>query len=59
MWDKMSKLKYLTWKDGCKSISLKASSEVVSLKATNSVCSVAPRCEVVKRTGPAGYCGNT
>ena len=37
MWDKMSKLKYLNWKDGCKSISLKASSEVVSLKATNSL----------------------
>ncbi|KAI9542170.1 hypothetical protein NQZ68_022223 [Dissostichus eleginoides] len=37
MWDKMLKLKYLTWKDGCKSIKLKASSEVVSLKATNSL----------------------
>ena len=37
MWDKMPKLKYLTWKDGCKTIKLKASSEVVSLKSTNSL----------------------
>jgi hypothetical protein len=37
MWDKMSKLKYLTWNDGCKTVSLKAASEVVSLKATNSL----------------------
>ena len=37
MWDKMSKLKYLTWKDGCKTVNLKAESEVVSLKATNSL----------------------
>ena len=35
MWDKMSKLKYLTWKDGCKTVNLKAESEVVYLKATN------------------------
>ncbi len=35
MWDKMSKLKYLTWKDGCKTVNLKVESEVVSLKATN------------------------
>lgn len=37
MWDKMSKLKYLTWKDGCKTIKLKSSSEVVQMKATNSL----------------------
>lgn len=36
-WGKMPKLKYLTWKDGCKSIKLKASSEVVQMKATNSL----------------------
>ena len=37
MWDKMSKLKYLTWKDGCKTVNLKAESEVFCLKATNSL----------------------
>ena len=37
MWDKMSKLKYLTWKDGCKTVNLKAESEVVCLKATNTL----------------------
>ena len=37
MWDKMSKLKYLTWNDGSKTIKLKGSSETVRLKATNSV----------------------
>jgi len=37
IWEKMAKLKYLTWKDGCNNIKLKSSSEVVSLKATNSL----------------------
>ena len=37
MLDIMTKLKYLTWKDGCKSVNLKAESEVISLKATNSL----------------------
>ena len=37
MWDKMPKLKFLSWKDGCKTVKLKASSEVMNLKATNSL----------------------
>ena len=37
MWDKMSKLKYLSWKDGCKTVCLKAQLEMVSLKATNTI----------------------
>ena len=37
MWDKMPKLKFLSWKDGCKTIKLKASSDMMNLKATNSL----------------------
>ena len=37
MWNKMPKLKFLSWKDGCKTVKLKASSEVMNLKATNSL----------------------
>ena len=37
MWDKMPTLKFLSWKDGCKTIKFKASSEVMNLKGTNSL----------------------
>ena len=37
MWDKMPKLKFLSWKDGYKTVKLKASSGVMNLKATNSL----------------------
>ena len=37
MWDKMPKLKFLSWKDGCKNIKLKSTSDVMNLKATNSL----------------------
>ena len=33
----MPKLKFLSWKDGCKTVKFKASSEVMNLKATNSL----------------------
>lgn len=37
MWDKLPKLKYLSWKDGSKNITLKSFSEVMNLKATNTL----------------------
>ena len=36
-WDKMPKPKFLSWKDGCKTVKFKASSKVMRWKATNSL----------------------
>ncbi len=39
LWDRMPKVKYLNWSDGCKTVKMKGSSGDLSFKATNSYLS--------------------